>query len=1410
MLNNKPCRIINVLGCGTSSIVYKAEMPVCIGGFTCERVVVLKELYPIGLDIGRKDDKSLDIPEISLIDFGRYTDRFKKACRRQIQFHNYEKTTNVTTDLQDIYEVNNTLYSVMGIVTGNSYDKELHETILSILNVGMCLADCISKYHEMGYLHLDIKPENIFKERLTGENIKIQLFDFDTVSNKKEVLNGEFSYSEGYEAPEVSGSYNGLFDFSDIDKRADIYSIGAVIFEKIMERVPDFSDQRNGKIWDFSSNNYLKDTVPQLQKGIFDLFRKTISRRKEKRYSSADELKEAFEKLINLAAIKVFLKSQRISPCTPRNIYISRKDILSKISKALDEKHILYLHALGGSGKSETAREYAEQYADKYDFIQSVFYSGSLKKTIANLDFVGLKDEDRFAHTDEDIDRLYNYKYGLLGNSDIYKANTLLIIDNYNPTSDEVIQNQEIISRLRDLHIHILFTTRVKPTDISECFDLENMFPEELRALFFRINPTDKDKSERIKLVDEIIKLSYNHTMTVKLVAMQSAEYMKPLEEYRDVLQEKGLNSGFESEIINEKDGRLVVEDSVYNHIRALFKLNDLKPKQKYIMVNACLLPLSGLEAATFSKYIDLAHFESSSSSDFLDPEIKKLVNSGWIEYADTSQRSFTAETKITLHPLICDIVKNELKPELTEDKCRKFYISFLDLIQEWGNNKVKCVDYKQLEENCYNIFRSVNKTFFYRKIIDVINYISTHKENFHIENSTIISENSLVLYFGIHSKYEISKSVSQFSEGAFRGCHYLKDIIIPDGITDISDEAFWGCDSLEKLKIPATVYRIGKQAFYHCTTLFDLSISTGTKKIDANAFRCCSSLEKIIIPNSVTYIGDGAFSSCNSLISITLSNNIKYLNKHLLSNCKLLEQIIIPDNVMYIDNHAFYGCTSLKKITLSKNLLYIGDAVFTGCTSLVNIVIPQNVNHIGLGTFTSCSALRKINIPLKIDSILSGTFMNCTSLKKVSFSMNIHYIGYFAFAGCSSLSEVVIQKENEILDLSQIDIKNENLIIDYMAFCNCPLLPPEITTLEYYNQSPFQIIIPDNTVEIKDKEFRYNKAKKVFLPDSVIRIGSESFFSCSLNQIKLSNNLNYIGNNAFNMCANLTQIDIPDKVAYIGNRAFCHCELLKTIKIPNSVTYIGDEVFEYCRFLNEVILPNTITSIKKGTFGFCESLTRLNIPFGIQVIEDGAFYSCYSLNNVLLPKSITHINKKSFSNCLSLNKIIFPENLKYIGEESFSNCPNLNNVVIPYGTIHIAKMAFFECHSLKNVILPTTITNITESLFSGCFNLPRITIPDSILHIERAAFCECRSLDHMVIPETVLSINEFAFFNCLSLTRITILNPNINLQNLCIGYYEDKNGLYKKSENLTINGYKNSTAERYAKEHGFKFVPLD
>ena len=58
---------------------------------------------------------------------------------------------------------------------------------------------------------------------------------------------------------------------------------------------------------------------------------------------------------------------------------------------------------------------------------------------------------------------------------------------------------------------------------------------------------------------------------------------------------------------------------------------------------------------------------------------------------------------------------------------------------------------------------------------------------------------------------------------------------------------------------------------------------------------------------------------------------------------------------------------------------------------------------------------------------------------------------------------------------------------------------------------------------------------------------------------------------------------------------------------------------------------------------------------------------------------------------------------------------------------------------------------------------------------------------------------------------KITLLNEECNISKSGIGYYyEDKECLNRKNENLTIQGYTGSTAEQYAKEHGFKFVSLD
>ena len=233
-------------------------------------------------------------------------------------------------------------------------------------------------------------------------------------------------------------------------------------------------------------------------------------------------------------------------------------------------------------------------------------------------------------------------KRGLLSKSMINNDRTLLIIDNYNvdPDSDEYKRNVEVMKDLKKLHIHILFTTRTAPNDDNIKIDIEELSKKELKEMFFAINPRDKDSKERIAQVYELIETAYRHTLTVDLVAHQTAKIegygKKTLSDYIKVLKESGINSGINIAVYNNKDDN-EKSDIIFEHIRALFNLTSLTEKEKYIMVNACLLPLSGMPVAEFESFIDLENYPNSESNDGWgeDSTISNLVKSGWIKRID-------------------------------------------------------------------------------------------------------------------------------------------------------------------------------------------------------------------------------------------------------------------------------------------------------------------------------------------------------------------------------------------------------------------------------------------------------------------------------------------------------------------------------------------------------------------------------------------------------------------------------------------------------------------------------------------------------------------------------------------------------------------------------------------------------
>ncbi len=101
------------------------------------------------------------------------------------------------------------------------------------LTLAMRLADALDHSHRRGVLHRDVKPANI----LVSESGEPLLFDFNLAVDQDsrpgdQVVGGTLAYM----APEQLQLWQG--DEVDVDHRADIYSLGVVVYQLITGRLP--------------------------------------------------------------------------------------------------------------------------------------------------------------------------------------------------------------------------------------------------------------------------------------------------------------------------------------------------------------------------------------------------------------------------------------------------------------------------------------------------------------------------------------------------------------------------------------------------------------------------------------------------------------------------------------------------------------------------------------------------------------------------------------------------------------------------------------------------------------------------------------------------------------------------------------------------------------------------------------------------------------------------------------------------------------------------------------------------------------------------------------------------------------------------------------------------------------------
>ena len=157
---------------------------------------------------------------------------------------------------------------------------------------------------------------------------------------------------------------------------------------------------------------------------------------------------------------------------------------------------------------------------------------------------------------------------------------------------------------------------------------------------------------------------------------------------------------------------------------------------------------------------------------------------------------------------------------------------------------------------------------------------------------------------------------------------------------------------------MPLTVTEFGDGAFRGCSHLAEVQLNEGLQVVDHSVFGNCEALQSITLPSAITMWGTDAFHGCINLSKVHLDEELQAVGATAFQHCTALQSVIIPPSVTRLEYGVFYGCHNLLEVQLNEGLQIIGQSVFYACTALRSVTIPSTVTRLGTDSFDGCSNL--------------------------------------------------------------------------------------------------------------------------------------------------------------------------------------------------------------------------------------------------------------------------------------------------------------------------------------------------------------------------------------------------------------------------------------------------------------------
>ena len=174
-----------------------------------------------------------------------------------------------------------------------------------------------------------------------------------------------------------------------------------------------------------------------------------------------------------------------------------------------------------------------------------------------------------------------------------------------------------------------------------------------------------------------------------------------------------------------------------------------------------------------------------------------------------------------------------------------------------------------------------------------------------------------------------IGNSVTNIGDYAFRNCSGLTSFTIGNSVTSIGESAFLGCSALTSVHISdlSAWCKILLNGFYSNPLSYahhlylsgeeikDLVIPNSVTNIRNYAFQGCSGLTSVKFGNSITSIGEYAFRNCSGLTNVTIPNSVTSIGMCAFYDNSSLTSVIIGCGVNTINKSAFAECPELTDV---------------------------------------------------------------------------------------------------------------------------------------------------------------------------------------------------------------------------------------------------------------------------------------------------------------------------------------------------------------------------------------------------------------------------------------------------------------------------------------------------------------